>query len=110
MKNIKNPHHAILGALYGQAVGDAMGMPSELWPLQKVSDYFGWITHFLPGPAENSAANGFIAGEYTDDTQQAVALMDALLAAEGRFRLMARLHLFRSGNSPRSLRPHRYEP
>lgn len=84
MKNIKNPHHAILGALYGQAVGDAMGMPSELWPLQQVSDYFGWITHFLPGPAENIAANGFIAGEYTDDTQQAVALMDALLAAEGR--------------------------
>lgn len=22
----------ILGALYGQALGDAMGMPSELWP------------------------------------------------------------------------------
>ncbi len=84
MKNIKNPHHAILGALYGQAVGDAMGMPSELWPLQQVRDYFGWITNFLPGPEENIAANGFIAGEYTDDTQQAVALMDALLAAGGR--------------------------
>ena len=84
MKNIKNPHHAILGTLYGQAIGDAMGMPSELWPLQQVRDYFGWITHFLPGPKENIAANGFIAGEYTDDTQQAVALMDALLAAEGQ--------------------------
>lgn len=24
----------ILGALYGQALGDAMGMPSELWPTQ----------------------------------------------------------------------------
>ena len=23
----------ILGALYGQALGDAMGMPSELWPV-----------------------------------------------------------------------------
>lgn len=84
MKNIKNTHHAILGALYGQAVGDAMGMPSELWPLQQVRDYFGWITGFLPGPQENKAANGFIAGEYTDDTQQAIALMDALLAANGQ--------------------------
>lgn len=84
MKNTKNPHHAILGALYGQAVGDAMGMPSELWPLQKVRDYFGWIDNFLPGPQENLAANEFTTGEYTDDTQQAIALMDALLASDGR--------------------------
>jgi ADP-ribosylglycohydrolase len=26
----------ILGALYGQALGDAMGMPSELWPRKRV--------------------------------------------------------------------------
>ncbi|MFC0228303.1 ADP-ribosylglycohydrolase family protein [Serratia aquatilis] len=84
MKIKQNSHHAILGALYGQAIGDAMGMPSELWPLQQVRDYFGWITHFLPGPEENIAANGFVAGEFTDDTQQAVALMDALLAAKGQ--------------------------
>ncbi len=25
----------ILGALYGQAIGDSMGMPTELWPIQK---------------------------------------------------------------------------
>lgn len=80
----KNPHLAILGALYGQAAGDAMGMPSELWPLRQVRDYFGWIDRFLPGPDENIAATGFVAGEYTDDTQQAVALMEALLAAHGK--------------------------
>jgi ADP-ribosylglycohydrolase len=84
MINKNNTYLAILGALYGQAVGDAMGMPSELWPLQQVRHYFGWITQFLPGPKENIAANEFTAGEYTDDTQQAVALMDALLAADGR--------------------------
>ncbi|MHA7848535.1 ADP-ribosylglycohydrolase family protein [Serratia sp. D1N4] len=84
MINKNNTYQAILGALYGQAVGDAMGMPSELWPLQQVRHYFGWITQFLPGPEENIAANEFTAGEYTDDTQQAVALMDALLAADGR--------------------------
>jgi len=84
MINKLRPQQAILGALYGQAIGDAMGMPSELWPLKRVRDYFGWIDQFLPGPEENIAAVGFIAGEYTDDTQQAVALMDALIAAEGR--------------------------
>ncbi|WP_323116580.1 hypothetical protein, partial [Klebsiella variicola] len=26
----------ILGCLYGQATGDAMGMPSELWPKSRV--------------------------------------------------------------------------
>lgn len=42
----------ILGALYGQALGDAMGMPSELWPRTRVKAHFGWIDSFLPGPAE----------------------------------------------------------
>ena len=46
----------ILGALYGQALGDAMGMPSELWPRSRVKAHFGWIDQFLPGPAENNAA------------------------------------------------------
>lgn len=46
----------ILGALYGQALGDAMGMPSELWPRTRVKAHFGWIDSFLPGPAENNAA------------------------------------------------------
>ncbi|SUX84946.1 ADP-ribosylglycohydrolase [Citrobacter koseri] len=45
----------ILGALYGQALGDAMGMPSELWPRTRVKAHFGWIDRFLPGPAENNA-------------------------------------------------------
>ncbi|WJV54323.1 ADP-ribosylglycohydrolase family protein [Pectobacteriaceae bacterium CE90] len=79
----RNPHDAILGCLYGQAVGDAMGMPSELWPQEKVRHYFGWISDFLPGPDENIAAKGFIAGEYTDDTQQAIALLNAVIEANG---------------------------
>ncbi|OJP54269.1 hypothetical protein BK343_25010 [Escherichia coli] len=44
----------ILGALYGQALGDAMGMPSELWPRSRVKAHFGWIDRFLPGPGNDS--------------------------------------------------------
>jgi ADP-ribosylglycohydrolase len=73
----------ILGSLYGQAIGDAMGMPSELWTKNKVTSYFGWIDDFLPGPEENIAANEFKAGEFTDDTSQCVALMDAIIEADG---------------------------
>jgi len=40
----------VLGVLYGQAIGDAMGMPSELWPVEKIRDQFhGKITTFLDG-------------------------------------------------------------
>lgn len=41
----------ILGVLYGQAIGDAIGMPSELWPVENIRDQFGGkITTFLDGP------------------------------------------------------------
>lgn len=74
----------ILGALYGQALGDAMGMPSELWPRTRVKAHFGWIDRFLPGPAENNAACYFQQAEFTDDTSMALCLADALLARDGK--------------------------
>lgn len=73
----------ILGALYGQALGDAMGMPSELWPRSRVKTHFGWIDRFLPGPAENTAACYFQRAEFTDDTAMTLAVADALLARDG---------------------------
>ncbi|WP_439425365.1 ADP-ribosylglycohydrolase family protein [Oenococcus alcoholitolerans] len=70
----------ILGALYGQAIGDAMGMPTELWPLQRIRRKFGrHITKFLDGTEDNDIAVNFKAGEYTDDTNQAFAILDALI-------------------------------
>ena len=74
----------ILGALYGQALGDAMGMPSELWPRSRVKAHFGWIDHFLPGPKENNAACYFNRAEFTDDTSMALCLADALLERKGK--------------------------
>ncbi|MEO3991129.1 ADP-ribosylglycohydrolase family protein [Pseudocitrobacter cyperus] len=74
----------ILGALYGQALGDAMGMPSELWPRSRVKAHFGWIDRFLPGPAENNAACYFNCAEFTDDTSMALCLADAILQREGQ--------------------------
>lgn len=73
----------ILGAFYGQALGDAMGMPSELWPRSRVKQHFGWIDRFLPGPAENSAACYFSRATFTDDTAMALALADAIISHEG---------------------------
>ncbi|MBJ7223358.1 MULTISPECIES: ADP-ribosylglycohydrolase family protein [unclassified Brenneria] len=79
-----NKQNRINGALYGQMLGDAMGMPSELWPRTRIKNHFGWIDRFLPGPANNSAARYFQAAQYTDDTAMAIALADALIECEGR--------------------------
>ncbi len=73
----------ILGTFYGQALGDAMGMPSELWPRSRVKAHFGWIDTFLPGPAENNAACYFGRAEFTDDTSMALALADAIIECQG---------------------------
>lgn len=70
----------ILGTLYGQAIGDAMGMPTELWPIQRIRTKFnGKVTTFLDGTDDNDIAINFKAGEYTDDTNQAFAILDALI-------------------------------
>ncbi|ABJ65285.1 ADP-ribosylglycohydrolase family protein [Levilactobacillus brevis] len=70
----------VLGTIYGQAIGDAMGMPSELWPVEKIRRQFGGlITTFLDGPQNNDIALNFTKGEYTDDTNQALAILDSLI-------------------------------
>lgn len=72
------------GCLYGVALGDAMGMPGELWPRARVQAHFGRITGFLPGPDGHFVVDGFRAGQVTDDTQQTVMLAEAVIAAGGR--------------------------
>ena len=73
----------IAGAVYGQAVGDALGMPSELWARERVKNFFGEITDFLDGPEENNAACYFKRGEFTDDTSMALAIVDAVIERKG---------------------------
>ena len=68
----------IAGAIYGMALGDAMGMPSESWGREKVRKYFGKIEGLLDGPSENSVACNYKKGQFTDDTGQALVIIDSL--------------------------------
>ncbi|ALD66522.1 ADP-ribosylglycohydrolase family protein [Spiroplasma cantharicola] len=69
----------IEGVIYGMAIGDAMGMPSELWGRKKVREFFkGYITEFLDGPQENEIAKNYKKGQFTDDTAQALVILDSL--------------------------------
>ena len=74
----------ILGGMIGIALGDAFGMPSEMWSRKKIKDYFGEINTFLPGPAENAISKGLKAGEVTDDTMNAIFVTEMLHEKNGK--------------------------
>lgn len=69
----------IAGTIYGMALGDAMGMPPELWSRRKLKDFFDEIKGFLDGPKENNVACNYTKGQYTDDTAQALVILDSLV-------------------------------
>jgi ADP-ribosylglycohydrolase len=72
-----------VGALYGLAIGDALGMPTQsLARGEIVARYGGLLDTFWPGPADHPLAAGLPAGTVTDDTEQAV-LLGRLIAHGG---------------------------
>jgi ADP-ribosylglycohydrolase len=72
-----------LGALYGLAIGDALGMPTQSRSRSEiVARYGSLLGGFEPGPPDHPLAAGLPAGTVTDDTEQAVLL--ARLVVEGR--------------------------
>ncbi|QEW00677.1 ADP-ribosylglycohydrolase family protein [Microbacterium caowuchunii] len=72
------------GALYGVALGDAMGMPGELWSRPRIIAHFGAIDRFLAGPDGHFVVDGFVAGQVTDDTGQMEMLAESIVGADGR--------------------------
>jgi ADP-ribosylglycohydrolase len=71
------------GALYGLAIGDALGMPTQMLPREQVIALFGRLDRFEPGPAENVISAGQPAGTVTDDTHQALLLARHFIARGG---------------------------
>ncbi|MCU1575511.1 MAG: ADP-ribosylglycohydrolase [Leifsonia sp.] len=70
-------------ALWGLAIGDALGMPTQLMSRSEVERRFGTITTFEPAAADHPIAAGLPAGSITDDTEQAILLARHLLAHGG---------------------------
>lgn len=63
------------GVLFGLAIGDALGFPTEFMPLSRIKAKYG--------PSGITDLPGFPA-LYTDDTQMSVAVAEALAAAGDR--------------------------
>ena len=75
---------APLGALYGLAIGDALGMPTQSLPrAQIVASYGPLLQAFEPAPPGHPLAAGLPAGAVTDDTEQAVLLARLIIDSGG---------------------------
>jgi ADP-ribosylglycohydrolase len=72
------------GALYGLAIGDALGMPTQMLSRREIAGrYGGMLTGFEPAPPGHPIAAGQPAGSVTDDTEQAVLLGRLLVKGGG---------------------------
>ncbi|MFE9613980.1 ADP-ribosylglycohydrolase family protein [Streptomyces sp. NPDC006012] len=74
-----------LGAYYGLALGDALGMPTQVMSREEVVRVYGTLTGFEPARPDNPVSAGMPAGSVTDDTEQ--ALIVGRLIDEGRGRI-----------------------
>ena len=72
------------GALYGLAIGDALGMPAQLLSRDEIRQRWGGrLRGFEPAPPGHPIAAGMPAGAITDDTEQAVLLGRLLVIRSG---------------------------
>ncbi len=72
------------GAFYGLAIGDALGMPTQLLSRSRIRATWGpALSGFERAPDDHPIAAGMEAGRVTDDTEQAVLLAEHLLVGSG---------------------------
>jgi ADP-ribosylglycohydrolase len=62
------------GSLWGLAIGDALGMPTQLMSRTEVTERYGVIDGFLAPTADHPLAAGLAAATVTDDTEHAMLL------------------------------------
>ena len=67
----------IYGCLAGLALGDALGMPTEMLTPEEIKAEFGWVDRLVRAPAWHPH-KGFAPGQITDDTGQALAIVHAI--------------------------------
>jgi ADP-ribosylglycohydrolase len=73
------------GALYGLAIGDALGMPTQSLPREQIAASYGPLLRtFEPAPPGHPIAAGRPAGAVTDDTEQAVLLARLIIDSGGQ--------------------------
>ncbi|HEX7834509.1 MAG TPA: ADP-ribosylglycohydrolase family protein, partial [Pseudolysinimonas sp.] len=72
-----------LAALHGLAIGDALGMPTQLMSRVAIAERFGVIDGFRAAAPDHPIAASMPAGSITDDTEQALLLAHTLIDGGG---------------------------
>jgi ADP-ribosylglycohydrolase len=73
-----------LGAFYGLALGDALGMPTQSMSRTEIARRYGPIRTLRDAVADQPIAPGMPAGSVTDDTEQAILLGRLLIRGGGQ--------------------------
>ena len=73
-----------LGAFYGLALGDALGMPTQSFSRAQILERFGAITDLQDAPADQPIAPNMPKGSITDDTEQAILVAQLLVEGDAR--------------------------
>ena len=74
-----------LGALIGGALGDALGMPTQLLSPVEIARLYGHVDDFVVPTADHPVSSGLPAGTITDDTEQTLLLGRILLGSRQNF-------------------------
>ncbi|MCL6707207.1 ADP-ribosylglycohydrolase family protein [Pseudomonas sp. R2.Fl] len=72
-------------ALIGGALGDAMGMPTQLLSAEQIAGLYGKVEDFVPPTEDHPVSKGLEAGAITDDTEQTLLLGSVLLRSSALF-------------------------
>lgn len=78
-----NSNDRALGAFYGLALGDALGMPTQSFSRAQIIARFGQITGLVDAPADQPIAPNMPKGSITDDTEQAILVAQLLIDGNG---------------------------
>lgn len=83
MISLEQTRARALGAFYGLALGDALGMPTQSLSREQIRDRYGRITDLQAADGDQPIAPNMPAGAITDDTEQAILVARRLIAGNG---------------------------
>lgn len=72
-------NNKIKGVIHGQAIGDALGLSTEFMSQKQVRNAYSKGIHDYQDAQINPHAEGWERGEWTNDTDQMLCIMDAIL-------------------------------
>lgn len=79
----KGERDRALGTLWGLALGDALGMPTQTMTRAEIASVYGRVEGLVDATADQPVSHGMPAGSVTDDTEQALLIGRLLVEGGG---------------------------